>query len=34
LDFNNGYSAYVRGIFRFGGELFCGQAKAGLRKQF
>jgi hypothetical protein len=34
LDFNNGYSAYVRGIVRFGGELFGAQAKIGLRKQF
>ncbi|HKD24991.1 MAG TPA: autotransporter outer membrane beta-barrel domain-containing protein [Xanthobacteraceae bacterium] len=34
LDFNNGYSAYVRGSLRFGGELFGGSAKVGLRKQF
>jgi hypothetical protein len=34
LDFNNGYSAYVRGSLRFGSELFGGSAKVGLRKQF
>src|SRR5579871_971922 len=34
LDFNNGYSAYVRGSVRFGSELFGGSAKVGLRKQF
>jgi hypothetical protein len=34
LDFNNGYSAYVRGTVRFGGELVGGSAKIGLRKQF
>jgi hypothetical protein len=34
LDFNNGYSAYVRGSVRFGSELVGGFAKVGLRKQF
>jgi outer membrane autotransporter protein len=34
LDFNNGYSAYVRGSVRFGSELVGGSAKIGLRKQF
>jgi hypothetical protein len=34
VDFNNGYSAYVRGSVRFGGELIGGFAKVGLRKQF
>jgi Autotransporter beta-domain len=34
LDFNNGYSAYVRGSVRFGSELVGGSAKVGLRKQF
>ena len=34
LDFKNGYSAYVRGTVRFGGELVGGSAKIGLRKQF
>lgn len=34
LNFNNGYSAYVRGSLRFGSELFGGFAKVGLRKQF
>lgn len=34
LDFNNGYSAYVRGSLRFGGELFGGSAKVGIRRQF
>jgi hypothetical protein len=34
VDFNNGYSAYVRGSVRFGGELVGGFAKVGLRKQF
>src|SRR5215470_239744 len=34
LDFNNGYSAYVRGSVRFGTELVGGSAKIGLRKQF
>jgi autotransporter-like protein len=34
LDFNNGYSAYARAVFRFGGELFGADAKVGLRKQF
>jgi Autotransporter beta-domain len=34
LDFNNGYSAYVRGSVRFGSELVGGFAKIGVRKQF
>ena len=34
LDFNNGYTAYVRGSVRFGSELVGGSAKVGLRKQF
>jgi hypothetical protein len=34
LDFNNGYSAYLRGVFRFGGEMFGANVKVGLRKQF
>jgi len=34
LDFNSGYSAYVRGSVRFGSELVGGSAKVGLRKQF
>jgi hypothetical protein len=34
LDFNNGYTAYVRGSVRFGTELVGGSAKIGLRKQF
>jgi Autotransporter beta-domain len=34
VDFNNGYSAYVRGSFRFGTELVGGFAKVGVRKQF
>jgi Autotransporter beta-domain len=34
VDFNNGYSAYVRGSVRFGSELVGGFAKVGLRKQF
>lgn len=34
LDFNNGYSAYVRGSIYFGSELFGGYAKVGMRKQF
>jgi hypothetical protein len=34
LDFNNGYSAYIRGSVRFGSELVGGSAKVGLRKQF
>jgi hypothetical protein len=34
LDFNNGYSAYLRGSVRFGSELVGGFAKIGLRKQF
>jgi hypothetical protein len=34
LGFNNGYSAYLRGMVRFGGELFGAGAKMGLRKQF
>jgi len=34
LDFGNGYSAYARGIVRFGSEMFGGGGKLGLRKQF
>jgi hypothetical protein len=34
VDFNNGYSAYVRGSVRFGSEMVGGFAKVGLRKQF
>jgi Autotransporter beta-domain len=34
VDFNNGYSAYLRGVFRFGSEMFGANAKLGIRKQF
>ncbi|HLK81704.1 MAG TPA: autotransporter outer membrane beta-barrel domain-containing protein [Xanthobacteraceae bacterium] len=34
LDFNNGYTAYIRGSVYFGAELVGGFAKIGLRKQF
>jgi autotransporter-like protein len=34
FDFNNGYSAYLRGIIRFGNEMLGANAKVGVRKQF
>jgi hypothetical protein len=34
FNFNNGYSAYLRGSVRFGDELVGGFAKIGVRKQF
>jgi hypothetical protein len=34
FDFNNGYSAYMRGIVRFGSEMFGASGKLGVRKQF
>lgn len=34
LDFNNGYTAYIRGSVYFGTELVGGFAKIGVRKQF
>jgi hypothetical protein len=34
FDFNNGYSAYLRGIVRFGNDMLGANAKVGVRKQF
>jgi hypothetical protein len=34
FSFNNGYSAYVRGSVRAGGEMVGGAAKVGVRKEF
>jgi hypothetical protein len=34
FDFNNGYTAYIRGSVRFGTELVGGFAKVGVRRQF
>jgi hypothetical protein len=34
FDFNNGYSAYVRGLVRFGNDMLGINAKMGVRKQF